>query len=194
MKKNDMFPSKYLKASDCEDGDLIVTIREVKQEDVGSAAKKEVKAVVYFEEVDKGLVLNKTNWNTIEKLTGNEDTDEWAGEKIALYATEVEFQGDMVMSVRVRLKKPAAAKKAGNGTGSADTLAALKGEAWKAIVAKHPDKTKDEQVAQLAAYVDQCFPGQTTATIGSKQWRELIDSGFDSNRLAMAGGGDDTPF
>ena len=48
------------------------------------------KWVCYFDGTDKGLVLNKTNLNTIARLYGD-DTDLWIGKPITLFATEVQF-------------------------------------------------------------------------------------------------------
>jgi hypothetical protein len=95
---NSAFPSKYLKASDAEDDDLILTIKSWSIEKVG----QEEKLVVYFSEQPKGMVLNKTNAKMIVKIANSEDTEEWKGTKIRIIATEVEFQGDLVMSLRVR--------------------------------------------------------------------------------------------
>lgn len=104
-KISDMQPSKYLKASDAEDGDLILTMSTVKEETLGMGREAEMKWVLYFEEQPKGLVLNKTNMNTIAKLYGN-DTDDWEGKKVAIFATEVQFQSEMVEALRIRSKPP----------------------------------------------------------------------------------------
>ena len=95
---NTLFPSKYLKADDI-DGEQIVSINGVTQEEVGD--EREMKAVVLFAELPKGLVLNKTNASTIAALYGPE-TDSWKGNRITLFATPVEFKGKMSMGVRVK--------------------------------------------------------------------------------------------
>lgn len=105
------FASKWLKSSDIGDDDLVLTISDVVIETVGQGEQEEQKPVVYFTETDKGLVLNKTNADSIAKLHGPE-TDEWAGKRIALFATEVDFGGKQVLALRVRLKAP---KTNGNG-------------------------------------------------------------------------------
>lgn len=107
MNINSAFPSKYLKAADAEE-DLIVTIARVKVENVGAQGKDEQKPVVYFKEEAKGMVLNKTNAKMISKIAKSEDTDDWTGVQVRIIATEVEFQGDLVMSLRVRELKKAA--------------------------------------------------------------------------------------
>jgi hypothetical protein len=106
-KISDMQPSKYLKATDAEDGDLILTMSTVKEETLGMGRDADKKWVLYFEEHPKGLVLNKTNMNTIAKLYGD-DTDDWEGKKVTLFATEVQFKDEMVEALRIRSKPPKA--------------------------------------------------------------------------------------
>jgi hypothetical protein len=108
-----MFPSKYLKAGDCEEADLILTIANVKFEELGQGDKAETKPVIYFDEAEKGLVLNKTNATTIAELHGR-TTEQWIGKRIAIYATEVEMGGKVSMGIRVRLRAPKAATTNGN--------------------------------------------------------------------------------
>ena len=103
-KLGEMFPSKYLKAEELGNGDVGFTIAEVNQEEVGQ--EREVKFVAHFKESDKGLVLNKTNAESVFKATGCSDTVDMAGKTIALYATEVEFGGKTMMGIRVRLRPP----------------------------------------------------------------------------------------
>ncbi len=100
MKVSDAFPSNYLKASDLGGKVVPVTISEVKTETVGR--EKELKLVVYFDGKDKGVVLNKTNARKIVEIAGSDDTDDWTGTRVALYATEVEFQGDTVEAIRIK--------------------------------------------------------------------------------------------
>ncbi len=96
----DAFPSKYLKASDLQGSEPVVTLDHVAFEPVGK--DKEMKAVLYFRGKDKGLVLNKTNANKITQLLSSGITEEWEGQKIRLYATETTFAGDTVDCVRVK--------------------------------------------------------------------------------------------
>ena len=97
---NDAFPSNYLKASDIQGKEPLVTIDRVVFEPVGR--KREMKAVIYFKGKDKGVVLNKTNANKIVEITGSAITEEWDGAQIRLYATETEFAGETVDCIRVK--------------------------------------------------------------------------------------------
>lgn len=101
---SDMVPSKYLKAADVEESPVL-TIADVKEESIGQGAQADNKWILYFAEEEKGLVLNRTNINTIAGLYGD-DTDDWEGKKITLFATQVDFQGKQVDAIRVRNKPP----------------------------------------------------------------------------------------
>jgi hypothetical protein len=126
MKLHDAFPSNYMKADDLEDGDLTVTIRDHSPVEWAEFQQKgkptpDNKPVLYFQHPReaKALVLNKTNWKTIADVLGTDETDDWGGKQITLYATEVESFGETVLAVRVRMKKPST-KANGNGNTGRD--------------------------------------------------------------------------
>src|SRR5215470_17533219 len=134
MKMSDAFPSKYLKADDLEDGDLVVTISDAQFEEFTDPKTKrpDNKPVLYFQGNEaKPLVLNKTNYKTISQLLGSDDTDNWTGRKISLYATEVESFGEVTLGIRVRLKAPATKLKAAAAPAKSDAQG--RREALKAV-------------------------------------------------------------
>lgn len=98
MRAANLFPSRYLKAADLEN-DLTVTVKSL----VTETLDQENKWVLYFAETEKGLVLNKTNANTIAKLHG-EDVSNWKAKTIILFATEVDFRGELTLAIRIRLR------------------------------------------------------------------------------------------
>jgi len=100
---NNAFPSAYIKADDLQGRDCQVTISHVRSEDIGSG---EHKLVVFFLGKERGLVLNKTNANTIATVTGATDTDMWCNKSIILFPTQTDFQGRQVPCIRVRLTRP----------------------------------------------------------------------------------------
>ena len=100
MNINDQFPSKYLKATDLNGGEVTVTIKDCMVEEVGDDRRP----VLYFTGKDKGVVLNKTNANNIADAY-TPDTDEWVGKKVVLYTAWVDFQGRSVESIRIRPAK-----------------------------------------------------------------------------------------
>lgn len=103
MNIDQAFPSKYLKASDLpEEGTQAFTIEKIEIEEIGR--EKQRKPVLYFEDSDKSMVANKTNCNTIAKITGSRNFEDWTGTTIHLYRADVEFGGEMVESIRVKIK------------------------------------------------------------------------------------------
>ena len=109
MKASDMFPSKYLKASDAET-DLTLTIARISKESMKNRdGQDEEKYVLYFSDAEKGMVLNKTNKNTLVDLYG-EETDEWIGKKIILTSVDVDAFGETTAALRISHKKPAVDK------------------------------------------------------------------------------------
>ena len=98
MDVNNLFPSKFLKASDLQGTQPTVTIANVRMEDIGDDGEK---AVVRFEGKDKGVVLNKTNATNIATAYGS-NTDGWCGKKVVLFSTWVDFQGKSVEAIRIR--------------------------------------------------------------------------------------------
>jgi hypothetical protein len=86
-----------MKASD----DMVVKITHIQAEEVGGQNK----FILFFAGQKKGLVLNKTNWNTIATICG-EDSDDWTGQQITLFPTQVDFQGETVDAIRVKKSRP----------------------------------------------------------------------------------------
>jgi hypothetical protein len=101
MKMSTMFPSKFLKGTDLN-GTPTVAIKSVALETVGQDGEQ--KHVVYFEGMQKGMVLNKTNADLIESLYGDE-TNDWLGQEVTLFSMPVAFNGKTTMSCRVRAPK-----------------------------------------------------------------------------------------
>ena len=103
MDINAAFPSKWIKASDLQGQDVVVTMGHVQVEEVGD----DKKPVLYFAGKEKGMVLNKTNANTIGALYGDE-TAAWQGNRITLFPTQTDFGGEQKPCIRVRITAPAA--------------------------------------------------------------------------------------
>ena len=99
MRISAAFPSKYVKASDLGGRKVRVIIDRVAMERPRDDSD-EMKPVVYFTGTKKGLVLNKTNANTISDGYGD-DTDRWHGQAITLIDTVVDYQGKSMAGIRV---------------------------------------------------------------------------------------------
>ena len=94
-----MFPSNYLRAADLNNRTVKVKIDKVIFEEIGQ--EKDRKPVMYFADVKKGLVLNKTNATTISSVHGQE-SEGWTGREIELFSMMVPFQGQNVAAIRCR--------------------------------------------------------------------------------------------
>jgi len=102
------FPSTYIRALDLGQNRIVVTISHLKLEDVGGDGER--KPVLYFEGREKGLVLNKTNANSITEITGTDDYSKWHGSEITLFATTTDYKGKTTPCIRVDAPKDTDAK------------------------------------------------------------------------------------
>ena len=101
MKIGEAFPSKYLKAEEVKE-ELVVTIdRVLKEEMENREGEIEVKPVIFFRGMPRGMVLNKTNFASIAFQCGD-DTDGWTGKEITLYAPMVSAFGETKPALRVK--------------------------------------------------------------------------------------------
>ncbi len=107
---DDAFPSKYLKVADLHDAAVKVTIASVAVEEI----QADRKYVAYFNEVDKGLVLNKINFASISLITKCKDSDDWPGQVVELYPDVTQYQGRAMDCVRVRSPSRPPAQKVPN--------------------------------------------------------------------------------
>lgn len=99
----------YLGEADFFEGEeKIGTIaRVVQSEKVQTAEGKSEKAVVYFQEKLKPMILNVSRSKAIEKVAGSPYFEDWVGVPIQLYIEHgIKAFGDVVSAVRVRDRKP----------------------------------------------------------------------------------------
>lgn len=101
MKWSDAHPTKYWKATDLDGGSLILRIHSLKIEQFDTDGSK---PILYFRGEDKGLVVNKTNGDVLAAAFGD-DTRDWEGQEIELFAMPVQFQGKTVDGLRVRVPR-----------------------------------------------------------------------------------------
>jgi len=104
MKKSDVFPSKWLCAADLQGREFPLTITEFTQMDVQSDGI--LKPVLRFGGATKMLILNVTNFGVIADMHGDE-TDNWLGKTITLFATVTQYAGKQVDCIRIRPAAPA---------------------------------------------------------------------------------------
>jgi hypothetical protein len=99
--KNAVFPSRYLKAADLTEP-VVVTVSEAQLEELKHQGRAAKKIVLHFKQTNKVFPLNKVNWDSMERVTGQSDSDNWAGCKIELYPTQTEMRGETVDCIRIR--------------------------------------------------------------------------------------------
>ena len=102
MNINDAFPSKYISRADLNSQDVTVTIASVTLEEIDD----ENRPIARFTGAQKGMVINKTNWEAIAFLLG-EDSALWIGKTITLYDDPtIMYGGKRVGGIRVRPQPP----------------------------------------------------------------------------------------
>jgi hypothetical protein len=115
MKRDEVFPGKYLKASDLKGKARVVEIDHAPFETLkNTQGEEQQKIVLYFVGNKKAMPLNVTNFDTVADICGD-DTDFWPGQKIELYPTTTQMGGKTVDCVRIRrpreLQPPALPKR-----------------------------------------------------------------------------------
>jgi hypothetical protein len=114
MKMSKLFHGKYLRASDVVGKQYDATISHVTIERMRDNKEK---AVAYFEGQDRGIPLNKTKCDLLAKMSGSDDTDDWAGLKINISEGETSFGADTVACIEF---KPAHSRKPKNNGAPTD--------------------------------------------------------------------------
>ena len=179
MRRGEAFPSTYLGKDDLTDP-VLATIADVRLEEIQGDHGRSDKPVMYFQDEDmKHLILNTTNWNTIEAICG-EDTEEWAGQRIELYVDPgVVYGGKRVGGVRVRI--PSSSRKA-KVAPDTDILSWIEAQAVAEAAGIDPD-TVIARLKELGR--DAYRPSRDTATV-----RQMI---AETEQLPLEDD-DDIPF
>lgn len=122
--KDQIFVSKYLKAEDVKKPTVleieVAIIQDLKNPD-GVTSRK---PVLFFRGTKKQFVVNATNFDAIVDITGESDTDQWAGHKIEVFPTTTMMAGKKVACIRIRApqapsqKTPAATEPGPEGPSS----------------------------------------------------------------------------
>jgi hypothetical protein len=98
MKKSEVFPSKYLKATDVPNP-TIARIEKVKHEAMQDGV---IKPIITFDKWRKPMVCNVTNADVLYYLAHSDDDDAWSGMVVEVYVEPVRFNGKMVPSLKLR--------------------------------------------------------------------------------------------
>jgi hypothetical protein len=98
MLEHEAFPGRYIKSADVKEKPIIAKIKNLSRESVGQGLDQEMKWLLILEN-QKPLVLNRTNWKSLEDAFG--DSDNWYGRKIRLYCDQTRFGNKKVDCVRI---------------------------------------------------------------------------------------------
>jgi hypothetical protein len=103
MNVNELKNSQFLTKEDCVP-DILVTIKSCEEKDVSTESEPtKMRWVLFFEELEKPLVLNVTNGQIIAAITGSDESDDWIGEQIVLWNDmTVMYKGEIKGGIRVR--------------------------------------------------------------------------------------------
>jgi hypothetical protein len=111
MTRDEVFPSKYLKADDLKGKACVATIESAPYEPLKGLDGTETKKIVlHFKNAEKTLPLNVTNFDAVCDATGCFDTENWPGKRIELYPTRTTMGGKAVDCIRIR--RPSASRSA----------------------------------------------------------------------------------
>jgi len=105
MNIDSMKQSRFLTKDDFGLQGKLVTIRgDVSQMNVAKEDEpEEVKFLLFFDEFEKGMVLNSINSQIIAQITGSKDTENWNGHKLVVFNDPtVIMKGKLTGGIRVR--------------------------------------------------------------------------------------------
>src|SRR5262245_25232608 len=103
MKRDDLFPSKYLKCADLKGKPRVVEIEQAPVETLkNQKGEEQRKVVLYFKGAKKALPLNLTNFDAVADIAGSDETNDWLGTKIELYPTTTMMGGKITDCIRIR--------------------------------------------------------------------------------------------
>lgn len=110
MKKDEAMPGKYLGKADFPQ-DTLVTISYVRMEGIKKeSGDTKDQPVAYFSsssnfelDMERGMIVNSGNWDMIEDIAGEDDSDKWGGCQIVVFVDpSIMFGNKTVGGVRIR--------------------------------------------------------------------------------------------
>jgi hypothetical protein len=110
MRKYEALPKEYLTKEDF-DPEVVCEVDRVELRELvdPTTGKRKSKPVIFVKnpsqslDIRRGVVLNVTNWDTMEIITGQLDSDAWAGTRICIFHDpNVMMRGESVGGIRIR--------------------------------------------------------------------------------------------
>ena len=103
LSKEEFFPERLWKAESVPTDGVVLTIAHIEEERLGM--DRELRAVLYFQEDQRGLPLSKTRWNSLESFAGG-NPQRWIGQRVKLVTTRISFKGKSVLSIHISPAPP----------------------------------------------------------------------------------------
>jgi len=98
--------SDYYKTEDVENGPILLTVKELMEEETPWTKGEYHDVMLFRERGSKKLVMKPALYQNVEDVTGNKDTDTWAGAVVVLFKdSSVQMMGKRVGGVRIRAPK-----------------------------------------------------------------------------------------
>jgi hypothetical protein len=100
--RSEVFPSRWLKPADLKGQPCVLEIERAALEAVKFNGKEQTKLALHFAGTSKSLTVNATNFDALVEITGQSDSDNWAGHRIEVYPTTTEVRGETFACLRIR--------------------------------------------------------------------------------------------
>jgi hypothetical protein len=97
---DELYPGRFLKASDLKGQRVTVTIKSVDLEELEGDGGKIVKGVIGFAGKEKMMALNRTNGLCLRSMFGKK-VQAWEGKRVTLIPTETKFGAETVDAIRI---------------------------------------------------------------------------------------------
>jgi hypothetical protein len=105
--RSQVFPTKWLKAADLEGNPCVLEIERAALEPVKFNGKEQTRLTVHFAGTGKSLTVNATNFDSLVRITGQSDSDNWAGHVIEVFPSTTEVRGETFDCIRIRAPEQA---------------------------------------------------------------------------------------
>jgi hypothetical protein len=103
MKREEAFPSKYLSKEDVPQA-VSVSIARISKTEIGDEENPKLKTIIEFNGFEKPMILNATNWDTLEAAYG-EESDGWIGKACEVFTDpNVMYAGKKTGGLRIRVR------------------------------------------------------------------------------------------
>lgn len=178
MKRSDAYTSNWLKAKDLlEQGrgnGLDLTIKASKLSEMDDGAKQ---VSLSFDEDERALGLNATNFDSLVLMTGKDDSDDWAGMVINVFPHQLDrpYNG-ATHGIRVRAPRGVGPAKSNVRTAPAagNALVEARNAAFTALkLISAPDISREEITKAWAAVILKTHPGRKQSELTAGDWESV---------------------